>query len=420
MLQQLLLQVVFILFPTLLYYTILKNNTYLKKYNSLMVGFLSSLAILLCMSFPVSFGTGNMMDLRTIPWILSFLYGSFPIGIFVTIMMFTFRLFIGGIGLYGVLAVYSLSVILLFIYFRNYETFTYTKKVKSTLILTAINSLLIILSIQLMFGFSSNNVYVFYLFFIIMHILMMWICIYVIETIREHGQLRVELQKSEKLNIVGQMAASVAHEIRNPMTVVNGFVQILQQDKDTPEKHREHYEIITQELRRAETILNDYLTLAKPQAEKLETINIHEQINRINHTLSSYALMKSVSVEYHLPPENNYLIKGCPEKFQQVLINIIKNAIEVSTKGEVVTVSISKNRNFYYIFIKDNGCGMSKDELQVLGTPFYSLKERGTGLGLTISYSIIHSMEGTIEVTSQKGKGTTFMIGLPVIKRSLV
>ncbi|MEB1809166.1 MAG: HAMP domain-containing histidine kinase [Bacillaceae bacterium] len=418
MLQQLLLQVIFILFPPLLYYTILKNNTYLKKYNSLIVGFLSSLAIFLCMSFPVSFSTGNMMDLRSIPWILSFLYGSFPIGIFVTILMIAFRIYIGGIGVYAVLIIYSFSLLLLFMYFKNYQTFTYNKKIKSTLVLTAINSLLVILSIQLMFGYSSNDVYMFYLFFIVMHILMMWVCIYIIETIREHGQLRVELEKSEKLNIVGQMAASVAHEIRNPMTVVNGFVQILQQDKDTPEKHREHYAIITNELRRAETILNDYLTLAKPQAVKLETINIHEQINRINHTLSSYALMKSVSVEYHLPPENNYFIKGCPEKFQQVLINIIKNAIEVSTKGEVVTVSVTKNRDFYYIYIKDNGCGMTQDELQSLGTPFYSLKERGTGLGLTISYSIIHSMEGTIDVTSQKGKGTTFIIGLPVIKEA--
>ncbi|MFV8827811.1 ATP-binding protein [Alkalihalobacterium sp. APHAB7] len=418
MLQQLLLQGVFILFPTLLYYTILKNNKYLKKYNNLIVGFLSGLAIFLCMSFPVSFSSGNMMDLRTIPWILSFLYGSFPIGIFVTIMMFAFRLVIGGIGIYSVLLVYSLSLILLFMYFRNYEAFSYNKKIKSTLVLTSINTILIILTIQIIFGFSSNDVYIFYLFFIVMHILMMWVCIYVIETIREHGQLQVKLEKSEKLNIVGQMAASVAHEIRNPMTVVNGFVQILKQDIDTPEKHREHYAIITNELSRAETILNDYLTLAKPQAGKLETINIQEQINRITHTLSSYALMKGVGVEYYLPPEKNYLIKGYPEKFQQVLINIIKNAIEVSTKGEVVTVTVSKNRNFYYIFIKDNGCGMSKDELQALGTPFYSLKERGTGLGLTISYSIIHSMEGTIEVTSQKGKGTTFIISLPVIKEA--
>ncbi|MCD8510517.1 MAG: hypothetical protein LRY73_12025 [Bacillus sp. (in: Bacteria)] len=100
MFAQLFLQITFIVLPILIYYSLLRNNAALKKYKMVLTGLLCGLSILLCMSFPISFTTGNMMDLRSIPWVIAFLYGSFPLGILLTIFMFVYRFFIGGMGMY--------------------------------------------------------------------------------------------------------------------------------------------------------------------------------------------------------------------------------------------------------------------------------------------------------------------------------
>ena len=251
------------------------------------------------------------------------------------------------------------------------------------------------------------------MFFVALHILMMWITVYIIETYRENEILQHEIQKAEKLKVVGQMAASVAHEIRNPMTVVSGFMQILHQSKEIPKHHKEQVKIMMAELDRAQVIINDYLTLAKPQAESQEMIDLKKQIDLIVQTTTPYALMKSVKINILYDENKQFTVYGSTEKIQQVLVNILKNGIEASRESAEIHVSMAKESHLIKIHISDSGDGLSEEQIEQLGTPFYSTKTKGTGLGLTVSYSIVKSMNGEIEVFSKKGQGTCFTISLP-------
>ncbi|MCM3713315.1 ATP-binding protein [Alkalihalobacillus oceani] len=410
---ELLLQMIYIFFPILFYYSLLRHYPRLKRYHSILIGIICGISIWLCMTFPITFLTGGLLDVRSVPWFASFLYGNFTVGTILTVLMIAYRLTLGGMGFYVVLLAYVLSYILIFVFFKNYLQFSFRKKIQSTCLFIVVHSFLIVLFIQLIFPALLDEMIWFYLFNIGLHLVMMWVVVYMIETFRENDYLHMEMQKSEKLYIIGQMAASVAHEIRNPMTVVSGFMQILSRSDELPAKHKEHISIMTNELERAQMIINDYLTLAKPQVDKAEKIDLCKEMELISQTLSSYALMNGVELRFEGQDGQSLTTYGSREKLQQVLINMIKNAIEASPAHGEVTISLSKAREWVYIRIIDKGVGLSEDQLAQIGTPFYSTKEKGTGLGLTVSFSIIRSMNGTIEVTSKKGAGTTFTIRLP-------
>ncbi|MCD8502824.1 MAG: hypothetical protein LRY71_15620 [Bacillaceae bacterium] len=166
---------------------------------------------------------------------------------------------------------------------------------------------------------------------------MIWIFICIIETLIEKDMLKKQIEKAEKLNIVGQMAASVAHEIRNPLTVVHGFMQLLNQAEDIHNHHKEHIKIMMMELSRAQTIISDYLTLAKPEAETFVPVDVNQQVEQIVQTIRPFAFMKDVDLTFTASGDNP-IVLGNAKKIQQVIVNVIKNAIEASPKNNSVTV----------------------------------------------------------------------------------
>lgn len=234
-----------------------------------------------------------------------------------------------------------------------------------------------------------------------------------IEDIFERTKLQQELQRAEKMNAIGQLAASVAHEIRNPMTVVKGFLQIFLA-KDMSEEEHTYLKLMIEELNRAETIINDYLSLAKPDVGKLETIEGKDLAEQVMDLMSSYAMM-SKNISLHTDIKEPVKIKGNKSELKQVLINILKNGIEAMDDGGKLSLTVEKQGNYGVFIIKDTGVGMTAEELSRLGTAFYSLKERGTGMGLMVCYQIVERMKGQIKVSSIKGEGTTFEILVPIL-----
>lgn len=219
------------------------------------------------------------------------------------------------------------------------------------------------------------------------------------------------LRRTEKLSVVGELSASVAHEIRNPLTSLKGFVQLLEMED---KKHQYYYQIMSDELDRINHIVGELLLLAKPQVLKFTRADIHKLLTDVISLLSTEASLHNVQIHSVIPNEPLFL--ECePNQLKQLFINIIKNAIEASVKGEMVTVGLDKVENEkLLVTIKDSGCGISKERLEKLGEPFYSSKEKGTGLGLTVSYKIVQSHKGTIQFISQKNIGTTVNIMLPI------
>ena len=233
------------------------------------------------------------------------------------------------------------------------------------------------------------------------------------EEIFRKTKIQKELQRAEKMNAIGQLAASVAHEIRNPMTVVKGFLQIFLAKEALNKEEQMYVKLMLEEMVRAETIINDYLSLAKPDIEQDEIINAAELSAKVIDLMNSYARMAK-NIQIYSEFKYDVLIKGNKGEVTQVLINIFKNGIEAIKDGGILSFLVYKNDKYAVFEICDTGIGMSEEELERLGTAFYSLKEKGTGIGLIVCYQIVERMNGKIEVKSKKGEGTEFKVFLPL------
>lgn len=228
----------------------------------------------------------------------------------------------------------------------------------------------------------------------------------------ERRQMTVEIARSEKLNALGEIAASIAHEIRNPLTVVKGFLQLMNQ-RNTG-KGSEYLPLVLSELARAETILNEYLSYAKPHLATQERVQAAGVIENIIVLLEPLSIIQGVRLESRLSV--NPAVEGDRNQLQQALLNVTKNAIEATPSGGKVTLQLTNDNEWTYIKISDTGRGMSKEHLDRLGTLFYSTKDKGTGLGTTVAWQIIRNMNGTIHYESKINVGTEATIKLPILK----
>ncbi|MEH7350752.1 HAMP domain-containing sensor histidine kinase [Gottfriedia acidiceleris] len=223
-----------------------------------------------------------------------------------------------------------------------------------------------------------------------------------------------EIQQAKQLNSIGQLAATIAHEIRNPITVVKGFAQLFQKTKTMSPDEKYYVDTMLKELEYAQIIINDYLSLAKPQTETLKVVEVNKEILNVTDLLDSMA--NSQCIGFHLNLNQILHTKINPIEFKQVLVNLMKNAIESMHDAGFITINLLQENEYALIEIIDTGIGMSQETIEKLGTPFYSLKERGTGIGLTVCFNIIEKFKGKIKVSSKENEGSIFRIYLPIWK----
>jgi len=225
--------------------------------------------------------------------------------------------------------------------------------------------------------------------------------------ISERKQAEEILLRSEKLSIVGELAAGVAHEIRNPLTTLKGFMQLYKKENSSID------ELLLNELGRIETITSQLLTLGKPQAMQLIRTNILEIIEGTLELLAPEALMSNIQfkLDYEEP---SYFITCERNQLKQVFLNLLKNAMEAMKDGGEIQINLRRgSEDECIISVQDQGCGIPEELLPRLGEPFYTLKEKGTGLGLMISHKIIKQHQGSITFTSKENAGTKVEIKLP-------
>ena len=215
------------------------------------------------------------------------------------------------------------------------------------------------------------------------------------------------LKRSDKLSVVGQLAAGVAHEIRNPLTSIKGFVQLFEDKINS-----EYVELMLSELKRIEDIVTEFLSLAKPQPTHFNEANLITIVQNTLSVIQTQAIMNQVELYSHFDDFLPILV--CDQnKIKQLLLNILKNAIEAMHSGGEINLYIMKEKDQILLRIVDNGCGISEDRISKLGEPFFSNKEKGTGLGLMICYKIVEAHNGKMVFSSEDGKGTTVDIFLP-------
>lgn len=221
-----------------------------------------------------------------------------------------------------------------------------------------------------------------------------------------------QLQQSERLKMIAHLTAAVAHEIRNPVTVVRGFLQFFKEDPSFSDPIKSKFNLMIDELNTVEQITSQFLELSKPNTNQTpEKVDVKEVLRSVTDLLHSYAMLSDKQIDLTVEEDCSILINTI--EFKQLLINVIKNALEASDAGETVSVIANRSADYFEVKIIDKGNGMSEAEVKSLGTPFYSLKSNGTGLGLMICYNIVDKYNGEIKYNSSPGKGTTVTIRFP-------
>ena len=226
---------------------------------------------------------------------------------------------------------------------------------------------------------------------------------------------------TDKMSIMGQLAAGAAHEIRNPLTSIRSTIQYIKKDISDPGKKQ----LITNllgEVDRINEIIQGLLSFARPNIPQVETVDLNFVIQETVQLITTTAKKKNIKLQYNNHSKNQ-IIKADPGQLKQVLLNILINSIQaIKDQGEI-NISIEENENAshvsyaieeeIYIIISDNGKGIEEENIDKIFDPFYTTKDEGTGLGLSISYGIINKHGGDVKIKSQVGKGTTVIISLP-------
>lgn len=366
--------------------------------------------ITLCMLFPFRVHGGITFDLRLVPFVLGCLYAGRVTRIWMIILIVGLRL------TNGVEHSWFPIVNIFIFYFivmkskRKYHQFSKLSKNMLTTSLIAFMSIWTLAGVKLIF--NSPLTFQISLSFLAIQTGGMLIVGYMVESIREQQVVIRRLVRMEKMEVASHLAASISHEIRNPLTSTRGFLQLLSEAEDIPNHMKDYIKIATSELDHAEGIIRDYLTFAKPAPEKFELLNIQSQIEKALRIIDPLAKMSHVEIVSTLC---SCTIKGNAGMFQQVLINIIKNGIEAMQSGGILSIACRRDKSNVNITISDEGVGMNTQQKSRLGEPYFSTKgSKGTGLGMMVVFRIVESMNGKIQIDSKPSVGTSITLQFPV------
>jgi signal transduction histidine kinase len=226
-----------------------------------------------------------------------------------------------------------------------------------------------------------------------------------------NGMVRLyeDSQQKEKLAVVGQMAASIAHEIKNPLSALKGFTQ-LQQERDGSTEN--FYPIMLNEIDRINLIVSDLLIIGKPNSSSKQPASIGKILTYVTSIIEPQAVRQSVNI--HVEIKDHVPKIYCDEnQIKQVFINLVKNAVESMPDGGVVTIEVQYSHNDFFINVSDGGEGIPADIIAKLGEPFFTTKPNGTGLGLMVTKKIIEEHGGKFDIRNNPDKGATVQIILP-------
>ena len=235
-------------------------------------------------------------------------------------------------------------------------------------------------------------------------------------------QKQEQLIQSEKMAALGQLSTGIAHEIRNPLTSIKIFIQSLEKEIDLDENQEEDFRIIMKEIDRINENITRFLNFARPEEPLFQSINISALVKNTVNLLAAKLKNSGIRLDISLLDEHP-TVEGDPKQLAQVFLNLLLNAVEAMPQGGTLTISSAvkvnpdNRKEFLQLIIKDTGHGIPEKDQPYLFDPFFTTKAGGTGLGLSIVYSIIQKHNGRIEVESELGKGSSFILSFPVQKQ---
>ena len=237
--------------------------------------------------------------------------------------------------------------------------------------------------------------------------------LYIISVFDHTASMRMQAQLKEQnyLKELGQMSASIAHEIRNPLTALKGFMELLKSDAPNGQEH--YFAIMESEFQRLDMILSDLLFLASPRKPSVQKVDVVEIVREVVDFMQFEALMHEVILQLQYDDQMQHVILGNNVRLKQMLINIVKNAIQATENCGTIIIQLFATSKDVQIYVQDKGIGMDEDTRKNLFSPFFTTKEQGTGLGLPLVKKVIDDFNGSIEVKSELNIGTTFILTFP-------
>jgi two-component system sporulation sensor kinase B len=370
------------------------------------------LTIWLTMLFPVKIGPGLVFDFKFIPIFTAFFYGGPLIAFLGILLMIIIDAFTNDTNILILALNYVIISVPFFYFIKRYRTYSLPKKLSLGFLFYLVIS---VTRFFIVFKAGHIDFSVYMLLFSAVSYLTLAFIIYLIEINDLQLFFMERLQQAEKLNSISQLAASVAHEIRNPMTTIRGFMQLLKDEKNLTGNQNMFVTVSLEELDRTQAIIDDFLSLARPNSTEYEIINISLHLKDIVDFMRPYGIISGIDILCEA--EEDLTIKGSLHEFKQLIINLLKNGIEAMTNNSgKVSVTAKKDclNNLVIITVEDEGVGLSKEQIKQLGQPYYSTKSKGTGLGLMISFDIIKRMNGNVIINSTENKGTIFRLTFPI------
>lgn len=226
-------------------------------------------------------------------------------------------------------------------------------------------------------------------------------------------KMEEKIRRTDRLASIGTLSAGMAHEIKNPLVTVKTFTELLPEQYDNPEFRGTFVDLVQQEVRRIDSIVNRLLNFARPAKATLKPTKLHDVIDNSIRLVEQQLNNKSIHLNRQLKATSD-LVMADAEQINQALINLFMNAIQAMSPNGTLTIVTAEQENMLCIAVSDTGCGISEEQQKYVFDPFFSTKERGVGLGLSVSHGIINEHLGRISIESKKGEGTTFHLELPL------
>lgn len=392
-----------VVFPILVYtfFIVYEENMKLEKSN-IMLKISLFISMYLALYFKKYVGLNYQISCLILPIILSYLYNEGKVALILSTLLCLHSCFSLNYNIYT-------SIIFFLLLYLAYKKYSKSNMSSKFLINSSIVLMLIYFVANLIISYN-DIVMLDEIISLIMYSLIIYAINYGINESKNIISLHMNLKEFEKEKNIKLNLFKITHEIKNPLTVINGYLSMF--DVTDIEKSKRYISILKNEVNRTLNLLSDFMEFTKIKVVKKEC-NFNDLISDVKEVLIPFFVKKNVS--YSFSVQNNIIVNMDYNRIKQVIINVIKNAVEACRESNgMVTTTAFTEEDYLIIVVKDNGIGMDKFVLDNILVPFYTTKDNGTGLGVSLSKEILEAHGGTINYDSVKEKYTTCKITIPL------
>ena len=399
----------FITFPFLVLQTFSQRMPF-HRAGSLSISLFMGVPLLGCMIFPYTYAPGLNYDLKFVPLVAGTLYGGWPVGVVLSLVAAAARSYLSDAGTLGTLAVCLAAVLIVGAARETFLTATWFRKMLwGTVFSLSTAAFQFVGAVFYGTAMPSDAA----LLYAGIQTAALLATLSLGEHIRESASIRNEIVRMEKLTVSGSLAVLIAHELRNPLTTVNGFLQLIK--RQNPSEQILYYvNTAMQELIEAEKVIHTYLTITTMKEAEKSNVSLSACIDGALRDI--WPSIKSKKIDLVNAVSDDIVLLCNEEQLRLCLMHLLRNGANALHRGGKLTISSFWRGKELAIVVTDNGVGMTEEQLEELGMPKYNTRSSGTGTGLMYCYHFVHSLQGRLRIQSQPGRGTTVTVTIPALR----